>query len=395
MKTPSKAAADIGTRLAARWHLTAAGHDDDGWPARIPLGPPGKTALETGFETARTWARDWEDWAAARDVTLDWANRTVRGTIQQMPTHLLVPDAGTAARLCGPDWTRRLARGRARAATLRREFALDTPEKIIRAADAKDDTDFALLLAAGHWFARHEAAGLTPRQVPLPGFHAKWLDSNEPLVRILAGKDDLGLIRRPARIHFTYLDPDHRAGRARRHDSLTIGDMSAPAYEPDTVLILENKDTALYFPQIPGVIAVEGDGRKAAGVLAAVPWVRSCPRVIYWGDIDSAGLEIVNDLRKTGVRARTILMDYAAYETYEQYGARTDEKGRPLPCRPRRNLPLLTPGEELMYLHLTDPDWDRARRVEQERIPFDAALRELARAGDEEESTAAVTALAP
>lgn len=377
MKTPEKAVAEIRTRLDSRWHLSATGQPDDGWPARISLGAPGKATLEAGFESVRNWARDWEEWAAAHQAHLDWQNRIVRGTTQPLPTHLAVPDADTAAQLCGKEQARRLARGRARAAMLRREFPQAEQAGIIRAADPRPDTDFALILEAGHWFATHTAEGLTPRQVPLPGFHAKWLDRNEALVRTLSGKEDLGLARRPARVHFTYLDPLHRASRARVHDSLTIGDHAEPAYKPDTVIITENKDTALYFPPVPGAVTVEGDGRKATGLLAGIPWVRSCPSVIYWGDIDSAGLEIVNDLRKAGAAIRTMLMDYAAYETYEQYGAWSDEKGRPLPCRPRRNLPLLTADEEFMYLRLTDPGWNRARRVEQERIPFTAALREL------------------
>jgi len=90
-----------------------------------------------------------------------------------------------------------------------------------------------------------------------------------------------------------------------------------------------------------------------------------------------AGLAIVNDLRIAGIQAATILVDYATYEAYEQYGAWTDDKGKPVPCSPRRQLPALTLGEQHLYQFLTDPEWTRVRRVEQERIPLRVAAARL------------------
>jgi hypothetical protein len=78
-----------------------------------------------------------------------------------------------------------------------------------------------------------------------------------------------------------------------------------------------------------------------------------------------------------GVQVQTILMDYATFEEYEQYGAWTDEKGKPLPCAPRRQLPALTPGERDLYQLLTEPAWTRVRRIEQERIPLRVGAERL------------------
>jgi len=233
--------------------------------------------------------------------------------------------------------------------------------------------DFVLLLDAARWFATHDAAGLTPRQVPIEGLHGKWLNRNHALLRCLAGKDDLGLISRPTRVHFTYLDPTYLVSGRRKHESITLGDSASPAYTPDTIVILENKDTAVYFPPVPGGIAVEGEGGKAPGTLTHIPWMRHCPRIIYWGDIDAAGFVIVNNLRASGIPAETILMDQSTYEAYERFGAWTDEKAKPIPCSPRRTLPHLAPTELAIYHDLTDPGWKRVRRIEQERIPLTEA----------------------
>jgi hypothetical protein len=97
----------------------------------------------------------------------------------------------------------------------------------------------------------------------------------------------------------------------RRHESITIGDRDGPAYEPETVVILEDKDTAVYLPPVPGGKAVEGEGTKAPGTLPLIPWIRQFCGVIYWADIDAAGLSIVNYLRVAGVKVYQMLTDPA------------------------------------------------------------------------------------
>jgi hypothetical protein len=378
MKTPQQATEEIRARLERRWHQAIAGEPGGDWPCRIALGSPPRATLEADFQKARAWARAWEEWGTEQQLTLTWSTRIVLGTTQPMPTHLEIPDIDTAARICGQDWSQRLARGRLRMSLARTGFPLADHVSVIRDADHMSDTDFTLLLEAARWFSCNTAAGLTPRQVPLPGFHGKWLNGSQALIRALTGKDDLGLISRPTRVHFTYLDPGHRAAGGRRHESITIGDSAHPAYQPELVIITENKDTAVYFPLVPNGIAVEGEGAKAPGTIPLIPWMRQCPHVVYWGDIDARGLCIVNDLRTAGIDVDTMLMDYATYEAYEAYGAWTDERRKPVLCSPRRPLPALTPGERLLYLHLTDPAWGRVRRVEQERIPLKVAAGRLA-----------------
>ncbi|MDR6987570.1 hypothetical protein J2Y66_002052 [Paenarthrobacter nitroguajacolicus] len=73
------------------------------------------------------------------------------------------------------------------------------------------EVDFGLLLSVADWYRRDPARanlGVTPRQVPIPGVHAKWLQSHRRGVQALTGIDDLALLPgHPPRIHFTYLDP--------------------------------------------------------------------------------------------------------------------------------------------------------------------------------------------
>jgi hypothetical protein len=294
------------------------------WPHPFPLGQPAATTLTADFSAATAWSLRWRTWSAGHATTLRTRTRRVKGTNQELPTHLVIADIDEAARLCGADWPQRLTRGRRRADELAARFPhlLDTDllASTVAAVDGLSDVDFDLLGRAGDWFASHDATGLTPRQVPIEGLHAKWLNTRHELVRRLSRRDDLGLLPpHSPRVHFTYLDPAHLSAGRRRHDSATIGDAAPPAYRPRVVVISENKDTAIHFPPLTGGISVEGMGR-GAGAIAALPWLTDAPHLFYWGDMDADGLEILNEFRAAGVRAASLLMDIATFEQWERFG---------------------------------------------------------------------------
>ncbi len=145
----------------------------------------------------------------------------------------------------------------------------------------------------------------------------------------MAGGPALGLLpRHPARRHFTYLDPHHRASGGRWHDSATVGDAMIPGYSPTVAVISENKDTALHFPELDGGVSVEGVGQGGA-TAAAFPWLRQCPNLLYWGDMDAAGFEILNGFREAGLAVTSVLMGLPTYERYEQFGTPIDRRASP------------------------------------------------------------------
>jgi hypothetical protein len=375
VKTAEAVRADVERRLTNTWNTNLEG-DSPHWPHTFSLGAASRADLETAFSEHQRQSLALRAWADRHNLALADTPRRVHGTTQPIPTHITVADIDTAARLCGPQWVTRLARGRRRLAELRtRGFAGDLP-RIVRDVDGYSDLDFDLLCSTAEWFRHHgeTARGLTPRQVPVPGLQAKWLNTRHAVVATLAGTPELGLLPpHPARIHFTYLDPDHLAASRRRHDSASVGDTMTPAYTPLVVIITENKDTAIGFPQVPGGIAVEGAG-AGGGTAAAIDWLRRCPNVIYWGDMDADGLAILNQHREAGLAVASILMDIPTYDTYAAFGTNHDVKGNPITVSARRKLDKLTDSERELYDRLTDPAWRGYRRVEQERIPLDVAL---------------------
>ncbi len=397
MKTPEQVIADVTTRLRRSWprvvaadklsgtshageHATA-GCDPSAWPHSFPLGAPGRQELEHQFAGYQAKTLAWRQWLKTHEgtgVALIDATRHVHGTVQAIPTHLQITDIDAAAALTGREWVARLARGRARAAALLKRF-VPPPDlaRMLREVDDWADVDFALLCDAAAWFRDNKATGLTPRQVPVPGMHAKWLNTRQHLVATLAGLDALPLApAHPPRVHLTYLDPEHRAAGGRRHDCVSLGDHVQLPYTPQVVIISENKDTAVAFPAVTGGVCVEGGGFGGA-TAAALPWLVEAPLLVYWGDIDAAGFEILDGFRAVGVPATSMLMDPMTFERYERFGTRLDRRGNPLGPGTCRDLPYLDTIERSMYHALTDPAWKRYRRIEQERIPLVDALAAL------------------
>lgn len=399
MKTPDDLARRIEARLKETWTTSllteTSGLPNPGdkptWPYAIPLGRTPSTTIANNFSEHIRSIQTWRAWGQAQRVEIIEETRHIGRTPQQTVTHVLVPDIDTAAAIAGPNWTELLSVGRTRIAALRHKFPQTTPtdsrntHAVLRAAVQLSDLDFEILIRVADWFRhtpRDQRAGLTPRQVPLEGVHAKWLNTHQPQVRALAGLADLDLAPpHPARAHFTYLDPEHLDNGGRKHDSYSVGDVVSVPYEPSVVLISENKDTAIGFGRVPGGIAIEGNG-SGAGTVASIPWVKTAPLVVYWGDMDIDGLEILDEYRASEVPAVSMFMNIDAYHTYQRYGTNHDRNGKPLSIKPTRTVSLANIQERQLYELLLSGDAP-VLRIEQERIPLECAeeaLRQLSSA---------------
>jgi DNA-binding PadR family transcriptional regulator len=217
---------------------------------------------------------------AANGCTLTVTNRRVGGATRSIPTRVAIPDITTAAAATGADWLERLDAARRRARVLHDEFPETLTSGLLRGAAELSDVDFDLARTAAAWFRQHNATGLTPRQVPIAGLHAKWLDRNMRIVTGLSGRTELGLVTRPSRIHFSYVDGGCIRQGNRRRDSVALDEPhQPPGYLPQVILITENKDSALFFPEIADGIVIEGNG-NAAIRLAKIPWIVACPHIL-------------------------------------------------------------------------------------------------------------------
>ena len=127
------------------------------------------------------------------------------------------------------------------------------------------------------------------------------------------------------------------------------------------VFITENEVNYLAFPNAESSMVLFGAG-YGFEMLRNVEWLSKC-FVHYWGDIDTHGFAILDQLRGLLGSAQSLLMDRETlFEFQSQWGR--EEK------QTTRNLPRLTLPEQALYDALRNNRIRENLRLEQERIGY-------------------------
>lgn len=309
------------SRAVERDFRTWASDGGDDARLAVALRPPTERHVLAGVEAARSWAESWREAEGGMPVDVEWVERRWANVgRQRVPVRVVVRGADAIATVGGNAALETWTRARDRAGQVReRLVALGASEDVIRpvirqqarALAALDDQDFATLLDVVAWLVANPVSGQRVRQVPVRGIHTKWLESRLALVnalhRAVTGHEDLGVVRKEELIRVRFLD-DALAPGAPRDLATTAAHLAALEVVPRAVLVLENLETLLSLPALGGVIAVHGGGNAVASRLRHVPWVRTSP-VVYWGDLDTYGFQILARLRAEHLAVRSILMD--------------------------------------------------------------------------------------
>ena len=143
-------------------------------------------------------------------------------------------------------------------------------------------------------------------------------------------------------------------------------------------MIVENKQTFAEFPPVTGGVCIFGSGKAAAARVAAIEWVEKVPRVVYWGDMDTDGLDILALVRKSGVDCESALMSLEAFRRFERLGSSTSRTGGAI------KVPTTIAPEVEENLKKPEIDLYRAimerrtmyPRIEQEKIPYSEFFEE-------------------
>ncbi|MGB3181266.1 MAG: DUF2220 domain-containing protein [Cyclobacteriaceae bacterium] len=146
--------------------------------------------------------------------------------------------------------------------------------------------------------------------------------------------------------------------------TLPLSQIAALALRPRRVIVSENKMTFLTLPPMPGTLAIWGHAYRAS-LLQHLPWLTGTD-IIYWGDLDVHGFQILNQVRSHYPPAKSLMMDKATYRAFRQFVT----TGKPSPVT---HLPHLTEAEALMHRYLRLHNL----RLEQERISHSYVLERL------------------
>ncbi|HMQ55403.1 MAG TPA: DUF2220 family protein, partial [Anaerolineae bacterium] len=153
--------------------------------------------------------------------------------------------------------------------------------------------------------------------------------------------------------------------------SWPVTDLSAPLSEigalnlaGQRVIITENKINFLTLPALPNSLALFGGGFRVE-LLKEVSWLEDC-ELLYWGDLDGQGFQILSQLRRYFPRTQSLMMDLATFEAFREFA---------LPGTPSDRLELshLTAEENALYTVLVGQNL----RLEQERISQTFVIQRL------------------
>ena len=172
-----------------------------------------------------------------------------------------------------------------------------------------------------------------------------------------------GFKDKPLRIRFRLLDP--RVALLPSACEQDIGVTQAAFERLDLpvsrVFITENEVNFLAFPPLPDSMVIFGAG-YGFEVLAGAQWLQQ-RSIYYWGDIDTHGFAILDQLRAQLPHVQSLLMDRT---TLLAHAAQWGEEPQPL----LRDLPRLTDEERALFDELRDNRLRARLRLEQERIGF-------------------------
>ncbi|MHB1015396.1 MAG: Wadjet anti-phage system protein JetD domain-containing protein [Desulfurivibrionaceae bacterium] len=382
--------ADLRTQVQRLWDkgtlLAELAGTPSLFPKRMNLKGPSATELAERFPEARDWIARLAREAKHYRVVCRNVNHRVLGA-NFVPTEIWIDTLEDALGLIG--------RGRdaARFTDLVALTGEHQPclipwlaQRPLRALELADG--WLRLLEIVAWLRQHPRPDVYLRQVDIPGVHSKFIEAHrgvltelfdlalpqeavEETVHGLSGFcRRYGFRDKPSRLRFRILEPDLALlstgtdqDIAVTHDTFARLDLPA-----EMIFITENEINFLAFPLIPRSMVIFGAG-YGFEMLAEAAWLQG-RRIYYWGDIDTHGFAILDQLRALFPTAISFLMDRDTLLAHRLHWG-----NELLP--EKKDLQRLNSEEYALYDDLRRNRLRDQLRLEQERIGFAWVARAL------------------
>ena len=348
------------------------------FPKRLTLKTPTATELRDHFEAVRMWSQQLRDMPYIRLEIRDFRHQVFGQNT--LPDAAWIDDVASAIALIGKQREARIF-GQIFALTAARQPKLLTwlNKRSLRALELADSWE--KLLAVVDWLLAHPRPAIHLRQMDISGVHSKFVEANrsvlgelldlvlpaEAIDNAATGSSQFnrryGFLDKPERIRLRWLDPACAPLAAFACSDLTVDAATFARLSPavDRIFVTENEINFLAFPPLPNALVIFGAG-YGFSALANADWLHDC-KIHYWGDIDTHGFAILNELRSHFPHVQSLLMDRT---TMFSGKALWTEELTPT----QRELPRLAPEERELYDDLRDNRLGKNLRLEQEKIPF-------------------------
>jgi len=254
-----------------------------------------------------------------------------------------------------------------------KEWIVKNPIKVIQS-----QAEWGGILNVCLYFRQNPKPNLYIRELPI-NVHTKFIERNQGVIKDLIdvlisehiNKDEKQFEKR---FNLKYSEPQIRFKILDKEISQIyfsgLDDLAIPVIQFETlnlpinkVLVVENKTTLyttttfLTLPKMEKTIAIFGGGYSVAN-LKNVNWFENI-ELIYWGDIDVQGFEILSQFRGYFQQTKSIFMDFVTFGKFFE-----NDLGTLTNISTVLNL---TVSEQELYNILKTNNW----RLEQEKIPFD------------------------
>jgi hypothetical protein len=154
--------------------------------------------------------------------------------------------------------------------------------------------------------------------------------------------------------------------------TVRVDELAEKPLDVHRILVVENEITFLALPAASGTVALLGGG-YAVPRLEPLTWLRD-RELLYWGDIDTHGLAILDRLRRIFPHTQSVLMDEETLLGNQEHWGREAEQET-------TTLTRLTPAESQLHEDLVADQYGVNVRLEQERLRFGDVRRALSIAG--------------
>jgi hypothetical protein len=240
--------------------------------------------------------------------------------------------------------------------------------------------DWPRMLDIVAWVKNHPRSEMYLRQIDIPGVHSKFIETHRgviselldlvlPAEAIIAdARGASGFNRRygfgdkPERIRLRFLDPSCAIEPDRIGLDVTLCIAAFAKLDPsvDKVFITENETNFLAFPNYPQSLVLFGSG-YGWSALDGTDWLHRC-EVYYWGNIDTHGFAILDQLRSHLPHTRSFLMDIATFNALRGLCS--------VESKPVRHPLSRFSSDELRVFETLRENSDSSLRLEQEHVPF-------------------------
>lgn len=183
--------------------------------------------------------------------------------------------------------------------------------------------DAFVVAKVARWLAENPQPGIYVRQLALAGVHTKFVEKHvrtiDEMAAVLTGvqtprsssmksfRTRHGFTTEPDKVRMRALAAILNAPGGAEDVEIPAEAFEKLALAVKSVIVTENKTNFLALPLMPDTLVVFGGGYGFSG-LGAAGWVRDCD-VVYWGDLDTHGFAILNQLRSHHSHVRSVLMD--------------------------------------------------------------------------------------